>query len=566
MAVWFLNVGLCVSKLLTIPRSPLDGVESDRSLPSERRIPSSRSTQLQLLQRFSQPYEGMPRELRVFDDAGDVVASHRMTKPLALVGQCRLCDVLLPHADVSFRHVWLQVLGERLLAVDLQSRTGVRWSNGRQRFGWVAPGESLMIGPYRIQYLAPDAPTRPLSSPVCDSEQLFAIRSTQSTVMLEPLNGMEAYGSRHPPSIPIRRHITLVGSGNQCQIQLCDPRVSRVHCGLMFLGSELWVVDLLGKNGTRVNGTGVRLARLDAACELQVGPFHFAVHYPTTWSAGDHGRFFGFGRHDEMDSFVHQENSRRHADGDDAPMGAAGGFSEQFVMSLMDRMMDMHQQMMTQSQQQMLMMTQMLGAMQQSYRDVIQEEVRQLHEITREIQQLQAKLLENPADATPAPSPPSPDSVLLPMLMGALLQSTTPPTGASDAPSPAGNDSPPSPPSPPVAQVVAPTAPVEDRQQPTPPDAADFGTESDPIEDSFDTATSSSDDRSPASTSPVPQPGDPLAERQPRVVKKSPSPGTGNDVQHHVWLAERMHKLERERNGLLARIVQTLSGQGRSSD
>jgi hypothetical protein len=83
-----------------------------------------------------------------FDDADGT--SFELQRPFVLVGRSVQCDLRLLHPEVSFRHAYLQVVGGRLMCVDLASRTGVHWEGGARPFGWLEPSEEVSVGPFRV--------------------------------------------------------------------------------------------------------------------------------------------------------------------------------------------------------------------------------------------------------------------------------------------------------------------------------------------------------------------------------------------------------------------------------
>jgi hypothetical protein len=62
-----------------------------------------------------------------------------------------------------------------------------------------------------------------------------------------------------------------IGRASDCDVVLADPNVSRTHAEVRRQGTEYVVVDLGSKNGTRVNGAGVRERRLADGDEISVG-------------------------------------------------------------------------------------------------------------------------------------------------------------------------------------------------------------------------------------------------------------------------------------------------------
>jgi pSer/pThr/pTyr-binding forkhead associated (FHA) protein len=204
---------------------------------------------------------------------GEVVVD----SPYAVIGRSGGCHVCLNGDGVSYRHAYLQVIGGRILCVDLLSATGVHWDGGEQGT-WLSPEHRLQIGGYTLQ-LFDDGWT-------CDA-------SLPSPLDVRPRNDqrpeygvlpeveLELTGGAAPgKSWPINRVLTLVGRDERCRITCADDRISKVHCSLLLAPSGLWVVDLLGRGGVLVNGERLPCAYLPDQAELQVGKYQLRVHYP----------------------------------------------------------------------------------------------------------------------------------------------------------------------------------------------------------------------------------------------------------------------------------------------
>ena len=56
----------------------------------------------------------------------------------------------------------------------------------------------------------------------------------------------------------MNRVMSLIGSASGCKFRLDDPSVAPFHCCLVRTSQGLWVVDLLGHEGTYVNDSAVR--------------------------------------------------------------------------------------------------------------------------------------------------------------------------------------------------------------------------------------------------------------------------------------------------------------------
>lgn len=221
---------------------------------------------------------GVPGPIRLESvDAAGQTAVHEIATPYALLGRGHECDISIPDAIVSFRHLYLQPIGRRLACLDLFTAGGVTWLAGPPFEGWLVPGHTFQIGSMQFrlidEYWAGQEPLRPPLE--------FRPRDEQSidygplaTVELELLN-TSSQGKRWP----INRIITLVGRDDRCRITVADDRISRVHCALLLLPSGLWVIDLLGKGGTQFNGVPARCGLLAAGVELTVGPYRLTAHY-----------------------------------------------------------------------------------------------------------------------------------------------------------------------------------------------------------------------------------------------------------------------------------------------
>ena len=72
--------------------------------------------------------------------------------------------------------------------------------------------------------------------------------------------------------IPVNGEVTVIGRGEDCDLQVPLQSVSRRHCQLTVRGQDLTVKDLGSANGTYVNGERVNTAELDAGDRLAVGP------------------------------------------------------------------------------------------------------------------------------------------------------------------------------------------------------------------------------------------------------------------------------------------------------
>ena len=213
-----------------------------------------------------------PLDLRVDLIDGGRRAEGSVAMPLALVGRDDACDVTLTDPEVNPRHAWLQVVGGRVLAVDLGSRAGLEWPGQGKGSGWLDVGVPVRIGQFQLRLCSPVS-ANPISFPPTYSPlQSDSSVSNTGTTTLEFRNGRRA-----KDRWTVNRLITLVGRAPECKIRLNAEDISGYHCGLVLTPSGLWVVDLSGR-GVVINGERMRVSPLANSAELWVGRFLIGIH------------------------------------------------------------------------------------------------------------------------------------------------------------------------------------------------------------------------------------------------------------------------------------------------
>lgn len=203
-------------------------------------------------------------------------------QPFAIVGRDPGADLVLQNPRISRRHAYLQVTGGRVLCTDLHSRTKMRWGgeSGQRDRGWLAPGRDVWLGPYALRWTGesswdgggPTVPALPAPSPTpaLDLEGLpragLALPQRQTD---------------HESFRPITARVALVGRSESCHLVLGHESVSRFHASLIRTPKGVWVVDLLAREGVRVNGQRVRWAWLEDGDAVRFGRFTFVLRYET---------------------------------------------------------------------------------------------------------------------------------------------------------------------------------------------------------------------------------------------------------------------------------------------
>jgi hypothetical protein len=74
-------------------------------------------------------------------------------------------------------------------------------------------------------------------------------------------------GERHP----VDKRILVLGRGQDCDVRLADPNVSRRHAELRQEETSYWIVDLGSTNGMEVNGRRIRQAKLEGGDRITLG-------------------------------------------------------------------------------------------------------------------------------------------------------------------------------------------------------------------------------------------------------------------------------------------------------
>jgi pSer/pThr/pTyr-binding forkhead associated (FHA) protein len=202
--------------------------------------------------------------------------------PFVLIGRDRRSGVFLDDVEVSRRHALLQAVEGQVFVLDLQSRSKVCWEgeDAPRAHGWLAESVAIKVGPYRIRRTG----SRDVAGCAHDFE-----------VFDSPLQAK----SRHTASIPraalelpirmgdgpslwrFESRLALVGRSEICQFVMTDESVSKFHAALIRTSLGVWVIDLLAREGTYVNGERVSWAWLGDGDTLRIGSFTFILRYGT---------------------------------------------------------------------------------------------------------------------------------------------------------------------------------------------------------------------------------------------------------------------------------------------
>ena len=351
-----------------------------------------------------------PIRLQILDARLGITRSVELPGPVAVVGSGEDCDLCLPHADVSRRHAYLQVIDARLACFDLDSRSGLHWGKKSKPRGFLAPGEPLHIGPYQVTLMGPVGNEQQI--PLSHSKFSLWDAPGEQTVpfVLTFLNAHSRSGTKRV--VRIVRRVTLVGWSDLCNMRLQHSSVDRVHCALVVAQGQLWLVDLKSENVASVNDAPVRIHPLVLGDQLRLGKFLLAVR--SADSVGEDDESSLAADSEGMDSPAGEESraiAPRGADprrrpgglvprGGLRPIGPGEGLTvpspasegaEINSAALMSHFQTMQAQMLEHQQQMMAMVVQAFSSAHTRQLDVIREELQRVNDLNRELQELQAR-------------------------------------------------------------------------------------------------------------------------------------------------------------------------------
>lgn len=217
-----------------------------------------------------------PWTVRIVHTDGTVV-ERTFDSPYALVGSAKENDLCLRDPEVSRRHAYLQALPGGVFCIDLGSRLGTRFNDVVQLSGWLRPEQPLQIGPFKLM-LEADNRSGWLASSAWAPEDPLADRAIETTP-LAPVVGDVGHKGKILAQWRMKRVLGLVGRLPECLVSVQHKSLSRFHCSLVRTPVGLWVVDLLSRRGTILNGKRVRCARIQDQDQVQAGRYTLRFWY-----------------------------------------------------------------------------------------------------------------------------------------------------------------------------------------------------------------------------------------------------------------------------------------------
>lgn len=204
-----------------------------------------------------------------------------LEKPCVLMGRAKDCDVKLKQRDISYRHVYLQLINQRLLVVDLGSRVGTHWDGSRRRSGWLLPGREIEVGVFKIRLVKWNNSVEKTASQSDSDVDIKSVLESDSIPF--PQSSLELLSARSQSRtgriLVLKPGVTLIGRSRVAQLRLKHQSVSHVHSSLVLTREGLWVVDLM-ELCSMESLSNLPVCKLMTICRLE----HFICASIPIWS------------------------------------------------------------------------------------------------------------------------------------------------------------------------------------------------------------------------------------------------------------------------------------------
>jgi pSer/pThr/pTyr-binding forkhead associated (FHA) protein len=345
--------------------------------------------------------------LRITGPEGAVEARGFIT-PYAFVGNRAGISMRLDDIQVSRRHAYLQVLPGGLFCVDLGSRTGVSWGSEYRPAGWVGRDQGVRVGRYELALRKPDpedwpdTATPPATSPLTDHGS--------KTEPLPPFVVEVAEEGKVVARGRMNRVVALVGRSADCLFHINSGELSKFHCSLVRTPAGLWIVDLLSRNGTYLNGRRIRFAKIDVGDRVVVGRFSLRFRQPRRGakvssepSASQPVKPTPGEPSTALEPAGAGPVARRDAPTMLATPQQQVGPEWSMLIALVNQFSMMQQQMFDQFQENVLMTSRMFSSLQKDQMGLVRQELDELRNLTSELRSLQGQMGAHQADPIAGP-------------------------------------------------------------------------------------------------------------------------------------------------------------------
>jgi len=208
-------------------------------------------------------------KLTIEDDQASKTVVH-LVRDDYTIGRAEENTVRLTERNISRRHARLTKPGERWLLLDLSSYNGC-YVNGQRVSDKheIVHGDLVQLGDYRLQVLddsilEPVTFDKAVTMPAAPRSQALLGQPDRLVMVAGPTVGAEFPLTQDRPLV--------VGRGEECDVSVNHPSVSRVHAEIQPLGDGRYeIVDRESANGVRVNGVELPRTLMDARDAIELG-------------------------------------------------------------------------------------------------------------------------------------------------------------------------------------------------------------------------------------------------------------------------------------------------------
>lgn len=180
-------------------------------------------------------------------------------KPYARIGSHEGSEVVLAARGVPRRGLYLHATDAGVFCVRLRDE-GPRAGLFR---GWLLPHQATPLGPYRVSaHLAEGN-----ESPGAGGPDLEARGSAEAPYPVVAVS----FAGREVARRRLRRRLTVVGRCRPSTLPIWGGDLSAPHLAFYWEAGILWVIDLLSRRGTWLDGAPVEVAQLPLGRSLTLG-------------------------------------------------------------------------------------------------------------------------------------------------------------------------------------------------------------------------------------------------------------------------------------------------------
>jgi len=203
-----------------------------------------------------------PHSLVVTVDGPQGPRTTTVDKPFARLSARRSAEIVLPDLRIASRGLYLHATDAGVFCLGFSHAEAAEepWH------GWLQRGETAGFGPYQVSARLAGPPASPEGAAPPGRDL------TEKGTAGEPCPIIAvAFGDREVARRRLSRALTVVGRLRPAALPIHSSDLSASHLVFYWDAGTLWVIDLLSRLGTSLEGIPVQCAELPLGCSLTVG-------------------------------------------------------------------------------------------------------------------------------------------------------------------------------------------------------------------------------------------------------------------------------------------------------